>query len=940
MKKTAKTLLGVLSIGALVGTGYAMWHVSGGFVGAETELTPGIETEVDKNFGLIEVTPLDGDNTINFDGVLDEDLTVKYTVKALANEGSSRDPYDLTNYDGVAEEYIPNLKITTIAKDDVGELSVDDEFFNYVKLPEVQVVDYKTWLDSTCKDNGYAVTLTFSWSDELDNQNPELAWKGLTVEEQEANFNSLIKALEGVKFTFKFEVGNKVDEPTVDETSEITLPTVEGSTLTIEGMKEGTISAGTHAVTLEVTEENKVLKDSKVFVTYSDAEGIVGNDELILTAQNSRAIYETYVGEYTFKANFKYSFSYELVDNVPESEIKTFYFKDKKGLNTYGSTAYLYAWKSTEVNKDWPGVELTQLSWNIFDDEANIYVGEIDIAKYDSFIFSTSLEGQTRDISISELGDNNFIIMTDSLGGNKYEVQFADYDTEMKKKEATINMSYNSDEGTVEYENKTYYNNYEFVFTVSPVEGYIVSQVLFNSVSLEITEDNVYTVSLESGINNIEISFVSTAIKTGTISFVENSNVNVTAYIGQEVYDNSELAVGTEVTLKIDTITPDYVVNEVRVNDLAIVTSDGVYKFKVVENINKVEIIGEVVSSPFSNPNVVSPSEIANTELRENTYFETSCIVKSFRSGGFVITDSNNFDLSIDCNLFYSSEEKFINNVEYNAETGQYKVKSSQESSDNFDVDSFDVGDLVKIRGFTNSTGFFKGYLVEKVSDASEIKYGININCPAEGSAIIEEGITEAPINTTITLNVSVPEGKRISSVTFNGELVEANIDDKYVINTAFTNNIEINFVDDGVVTFNQVSIGTNVLKPTTYDAVVTSNIEIYDSNGTTYNVEFQVKGYPSSGYQFNKNKGGCFIKNTTPLPAPIDRIEIQGFNKGESYSTYLVYSTSQEVIESVDVSCESATLAPIGENDVYFNISHNETGGACAFTSITIYFK
>lgn len=115
MKKTAKTLLGVLSISALIGTGYAMWHISGGFVGTESELTPGIETEVDKNFGYIEVTPLDGDDSINFDGIADEDLTVKYSVKALANEGSSRDPYDLTNYEGVAEEYIPNLKITTIA---------------------------------------------------------------------------------------------------------------------------------------------------------------------------------------------------------------------------------------------------------------------------------------------------------------------------------------------------------------------------------------------------------------------------------------------------------------------------------------------------------------------------------------------------------------------------------------------------------------------------------------------------------------------------------------------------------------------------------------------------------------------------------------------------------------------------------------------------------
>ena len=559
MKKTAKTLLGVLSIGALVGTGYAMWHVSGGFVGAETELTPGIETEVDKNFGLIEVTPLDGDNTINFDGVLDEDLTVKYTVKALANEGSSRDPYDLTNYDGVAEEYIPNLKITTIAKDDVGELSVDDEFFNYVKLPEVQVVDYKTWLDSTCKDNGYAVTLTFSWSDELDNQNPELAWKGLTVEEQEANFNSLIKALEGVKFTFKFEVGNKVDEPTVDETSEITLPTVEGSTLTIEGMKEGTISAGTHAVTLEVTEENKVLKDSKVFVTYSDAEGIVGNDEIILTAQNSRAIYETYVGEYTFKANFKYSFSYELVDNVPESEIKTFYFKDVQALNAWGSKGYLYAWNSVSDDKNlvWPGEEIKQISWNVFDDNANIYVGQIDVAKYDYFIFNTTDSngnslGQTRNISISELGENDFVMLTTPGNEGNYEVEFANYSTLMEEKQATINLDFNGEGGKVSYEEKTYYNNDVVTLNIEPAEGYTIGEVTLGDTAIEPTE-GVYSFTVKAGENNVKVSFVNSVVNYSIAQITEAGNAyTVRGVIAAK--DNNSLLIhdGTDGILAYD----------------------------------------------------------------------------------------------------------------------------------------------------------------------------------------------------------------------------------------------------------------------------------------------------------------------------------------------------------------------------------------------------
>lgn len=78
MKKTAKILIGVLSVGALIGTGYATWHISGGFTGDEATLTPGVETVVDKNFGYIEVTAVDGDDFITFDGDANDDLTISY----------------------------------------------------------------------------------------------------------------------------------------------------------------------------------------------------------------------------------------------------------------------------------------------------------------------------------------------------------------------------------------------------------------------------------------------------------------------------------------------------------------------------------------------------------------------------------------------------------------------------------------------------------------------------------------------------------------------------------------------------------------------------------------------------------------------------------------------------------------------------------------------
>ena len=265
MKKTAKILIGVLSVGALIGTGYATWHISGGFTGDEATLTPGVETVVDKNFGYIEVTAVKGDDFIIFDGDANDDLTISYMVKAFANEGSDRNPYDLTNYEGIANEYIPNLKVETIVKEGDAELGKDDPFFKYVDLPSSAAIDYKTWLASENKDTGYKVTLNFSWSKEtLGGKNPEQAWKGLSVEEQETKYQELISALKDVEFTFKFIVGNDdgvVEEPETPTTTDvITLPKVEGSTLTIEGLNDGVVEAGEHALTLDITEENKARR--------------------------------------------------------------------------------------------------------------------------------------------------------------------------------------------------------------------------------------------------------------------------------------------------------------------------------------------------------------------------------------------------------------------------------------------------------------------------------------------------------------------------------------------------------------------------------------------------------------------------------------------------------------------------------------------------------
>lgn len=521
MKKTAKILIGVLSVGALIGTGYATWHISGGFTGDEATLTPGVETVVDKNFGYIEVTAVDGDDFITFDGDANDDLTISYMVKAFANEGSDRNPYDLKNYEGIANEYIPNLKVETIVKEGDVELGKDDPFFKYVDLPSSDAIDYETWLANEYKDTGYKVTLNFSWSKEtLGGQNPEQAWKGLSVEEQETKYQELISALKDVKFTFKFIVGNDdgvVEEPETPTTTDvITLPKVEGSTLTIEGLNEGVVEAGEHAITLDITEENKALKYSTLFVTKLSKDGVKTEGKVVLDESGNRSIFKSYVGTYNFEAEYAYTFSYELEDlTTPKPDVfKTIYIKDLANLNEYGSTAYVYAWNtiSNINNAEWPGEKVDSISWNIFDDNACVYRFDLNLTQYTHFIFSTkgadgNKKGQTVDIAVSDLGENDFVVLTSDTTEGNYNAEFKDYASTIAEYEAKVNLTFNEAEGKVTYDNLPHYNNDEITLTIEPNEGYEIGDVTFGDTKVTPNENGEYKVVLRSGENNINVTF-------------------------------------------------------------------------------------------------------------------------------------------------------------------------------------------------------------------------------------------------------------------------------------------------------------------------------------------------------------------------------------------------------------------------------------------------
>lgn len=961
MKKTAKILIGVLSVGALIGTGYATWHISGGFTGDEAELIPGVETVVDKNFGYIEVTAVDGDDFITFDGDANDDLTISYMVKAFANEGSDRDPYDLTNYEGIANEYIPNLKVETVVKESDAELGKDDPFFKYVDLPSSTAIDYKTWLASEYKETGYKVTLSFSWSKEtLGGQNPEQAWKGLSAEEQETKYQELISALKDVKFTFKFIVGNDdgvVEEPETPTTTDvITLPTVEGSTLTIEGLNDGVVEAGEHALTLDITEENKALKDSTLFVTKLSKDGVKTENKVVLEESGTRSIFKSYEGTYNFEAEYAYTFNYELEDLTPTitEEYKTIYIKDLKGLNNYGSQTFIYAWNSNDPsikNADYPGIKMDTYCWNAFDDEASVFKTELNVGKYTDFLVTSFLagndpyaqnaqpNGKTRDININELGNDDFVqfgALDESKG--LYDVTFANFDETIAPFKANIKLSYDETKGNVSFDSKEHFNNETIPLNIEPNPGYILSSVTLNNEIVNASDDGKYYVTLTSGDNNIEVIFEDT-IKYGTLELANNEYVKIIATVDGDEVTTTELPVGTTVTLSFETLVDNYEIEDVLLNDtISIYSEDGSYSFEIVEGTNKISVVGKtiIINEAFSSPKVVEPSEIKNAE-NGTTYFETTCLVSGLRTNGFYISDPSNLDLKIDCNLLYATEEKLIENSEYI--DGKYNVIKNNESSDKFDADSLDVGDLVKVRGFTNSTGYFKGALIEKVKDSSEIDYAINATCEEGGSVTASK--TVAPVNTEITLDITCPVNKEIDSVTLNGSPLSAE-NGSYKFLSSFVNNIVVTFKDVGVLTYQPLVIDVNSLKSIEGSyGDRNDTLNIIDSDGNIYPVEFSY--YACSQQNKLQFKASSYIKNLDALPAEIDYIKINDFtdasNNELDVTNKFLYSFSETTLDEGEFINESDTLNSTIDNAKYFALNSNYSK-SCRVSSITIYFK
>ena len=175
MRNSKKLLIGVLSVAALIGTGYAAWTIGGVFTDATQELNPIVEETIGTRDIALEVSKDPNDN-IKFDSAAD--LNVTYNVKAVKAETNlieDFDPYDLSHYNKVAEDYQPDLTVSARALDSTtgNPLDPSDEFFKIVNLPKEVTYEYDQWLAKDYKDNGFPVELVFTWGDFTGGLNPQ-----------------------------------------------------------------------------------------------------------------------------------------------------------------------------------------------------------------------------------------------------------------------------------------------------------------------------------------------------------------------------------------------------------------------------------------------------------------------------------------------------------------------------------------------------------------------------------------------------------------------------------------------------------------------------------------------------------------------------------------------------------------------------------------------
>lgn len=188
MRKAGKLFIGALSVGALVGTGYAAWTVNyGGATKVDKEVNPVFDTELVINGAGLVVT--DKETELNFTEEADADFEISYYVS----------PSNTNWYDHIyADDAAVDINVTVSGVNN----KADDSWKEYIVAPTAEI-GYEDWLGADAKAAGkYEVSLTFAWNE----AKPSERWASLTPAEQEVNYRAMLEAVAGLKFVVTFEL--------------------------------------------------------------------------------------------------------------------------------------------------------------------------------------------------------------------------------------------------------------------------------------------------------------------------------------------------------------------------------------------------------------------------------------------------------------------------------------------------------------------------------------------------------------------------------------------------------------------------------------------------------------------------------------------------------------------------------------------------------------
>lgn len=463
MKKVGKLLIGVLSVGALIGTGYAAWTVNGGYVSNDGEIPFEIATIGSKEMSL-EVTEKDTSEKVVFDAPKEwhgnEHLTKTYNVKAIKGVDLVDTPYVCASngyWDLVSKPYQPHLKISTVAIDKETKEALTGSRLttleSYITLPKDEVVDYKTWLKSELETTGFDYTFTFSLTSGV---NPQIAWKDLAEDVQAKNFTDLNKAFEGVAFKYTIQVGGvNEDTPVPGETytGEVTIPTIPSASLTVEGLVDGKLTTGKHAITLTL-DEGKVLKDDTLYINSDE----VVMTKVDLTGKLASGKGYTYTCNYDFKEGINYTFNYAVENEVTPIK-KTSFTYTENDLVAIDFTL-------EDMTKVMPG-ELLDVGTEVY----------FDLLVEDGYTYETYFNGTL-------LEDISFIL---AEGTNNFEVKLTKEEPPVKAYKVNVtgeHITFNySTDITKELPLGT-----EVTFTYIVEEGYELKSLTFNGVDVKDTK--------------------------------------------------------------------------------------------------------------------------------------------------------------------------------------------------------------------------------------------------------------------------------------------------------------------------------------------------------------------------------------------------------------------------------------------------------------------